>query len=27
VDAFHMQIDRQSLLKWFNEAIGKFNLK
>ena len=27
VDAFHMQIDKQTLLKWFNEAIGKFNLK
>jgi GntR family transcriptional regulator len=27
VDAFHMQIDGQTLLKWFNEAIGKFNLK
>lgn len=27
VDAFHMQIDSQMLLKWFNEAIGKFNLK
>ncbi len=27
VDAFHMQIDSQTLLKWFNEAIGKFNLK
>jgi GntR family transcriptional regulator len=27
VDAFHMQIDGQTLLKWFNEAIGKFNLE
>jgi GntR family transcriptional regulator len=27
VDAFHMQIESQTLLKWFNEAIGKFNLK
>jgi GntR family transcriptional regulator len=27
VDAFHMQIDSQTLLKWFNEAIGKFNLE
>jgi GntR family transcriptional regulator len=27
VDAFHMQIDSHTLLKWFNEAIGKFNLK
>jgi GntR family transcriptional regulator len=27
VDAFHMQIDSETLLKWFNEAIGKFNLK
>jgi GntR family transcriptional regulator len=27
VDAFHMQIDGQTLLKWFNEAIEKFNLK
>jgi GntR family transcriptional regulator len=27
VDAFHMQIDGQTLLKWFNEAIGKFDLK
>ena len=27
VDAYHMQIDRQTLLKWFSEAIGKFNLK
>ena len=27
VDAFHMQIDSQTLLRWFNEAIGKFNLK
>jgi GntR family transcriptional regulator len=27
VDAFHMQIDSNVLLKWFEEAIGKFNLK
>jgi len=27
VDAFHMQIDSNTLLKWFNEQIGKFNLK
>jgi len=27
VDAFHMQIDSETLLKWFNEAIEKFNLK
>jgi len=27
VDAFHMQIDSQTLLKWFNDAIRKFNLK
>jgi GntR family transcriptional regulator len=27
VDAYHMQIDKQTLLKWFNEAIGKFNLR
>jgi len=27
VDAFHMQIDGQTLLKWFNETIGKFNLR
>ena len=27
VDAFHMQIDSETLLKWFNEAIGKFNLR
>jgi GntR family transcriptional regulator len=27
VDAFHMQIDSQTLLKWFNEAISKFNLR
>jgi GntR family transcriptional regulator len=27
VDAFHMQIDSQTLLKWFGEAIKKFNLK
>jgi GntR family transcriptional regulator len=27
VDAFHMQIDSETLLKWFNEAIDKFNLE
>ena len=27
VDAFHMQIDEQTLLRWFEEAIKKFNLK
>jgi GntR family transcriptional regulator len=27
VDAFHMQIDGQTLLKWFNEALERFNLK
>jgi GntR family transcriptional regulator len=27
VDAFHMQIDSRTLLKWFNEAVEKFNLK
>ena len=27
VDAFHMQIDNNTLLKWFNEAVKKFNLK
>jgi GntR family transcriptional regulator len=27
VDAFHMQIDSQTLLRWFGEAIKKFNLK
>ena len=27
VDAFHMQIDSQTLLRWFNEAIRKFNLE
>ncbi len=27
VDAFHMQIDSGTLLKWFNEAVGKFKLK
>jgi GntR family transcriptional regulator len=26
VDAFHMQIDRQTLLEWFNSAVAKFNL-
>jgi GntR family transcriptional regulator len=27
VDAFHMQIDEQTLLKWFEEQIRKFNLR
>jgi GntR family transcriptional regulator len=27
VDAFHMQIDSATLLKWFDEAVKKFNLK
>ena len=27
VDAFHMQIDSDTLLKWFDEAVKKFNLK
>ena len=26
VDAFHMQIDRQMMLEWFNNAVDKFNL-
>ena len=26
VDAFHMQIESQTLLEWFNSAIAKFNL-
>ena len=26
VEAFHMQIDRQTLLEWFNTAAEKFNL-
>ena len=26
VDAFHMQIDSQTLLEWFNNAVAKFNL-
>jgi len=26
VDAFHMQIDRQTMLEWFNNAVDKFNL-
>lgn len=26
VEAFHMQIDRQTLLEWFNNAVEKFNL-
>jgi len=26
VDAFHMQVDREALIDWFNNAIEKFNL-
>ena len=26
VEAFHMQIDKQALLKWFSDAVDKFNL-
>ena len=26
VDAYHMQIDSQTLLEWFNSAVVKFNL-
>ncbi|MDT8300446.1 MAG: GntR family transcriptional regulator [Sedimentisphaerales bacterium] len=26
VDAYHMQIERQTLLEWFNSAVSKFNL-
>ena len=26
VDAYHMQIDSQTLLEWFNNALAKFNL-
>ncbi|MCK5225221.1 MAG: GntR family transcriptional regulator [Planctomycetes bacterium] len=26
VEAFHMQIDKQIILEWFNNAIDKFNL-
>ena len=26
VEAFHMQIDGQTLLQWFNNAVEKFNL-
>ena len=26
VDAYHMQIDRQALLEWFNNSVVKFNL-
>jgi GntR family transcriptional regulator len=26
VDAFHMQIESQTLLEWFNSAVDKFNL-
>lgn len=26
IDAFHMQIDSQTLLEWFNNAVAKFNL-
>lgn len=26
VDAFHMQIESQTLLEWFNSAVARFNL-
>ncbi len=26
VDAYHMQIEGQTLLEWFNSAVAKFNL-
>ena len=26
VDAFHMQIDKETVLRWFNDALEKFNL-
>ena len=26
VEAFHMQIDKQTLLQWFDNAVEKFNL-
>ena len=26
VESFHMQIDKQTLLQWFNNAVDKFNL-
>ena len=26
IEAFHMQIDKQTLLQWFNNAVDKFNL-
>lgn len=26
IDAFHMQINKETLLRWFNEAVEKFNL-
>jgi GntR family transcriptional regulator len=26
VDAYHMQIDSQTLLEWFNNTVAKFNL-
>ena len=26
VEAFHMQINRQTLLEWFSDAVDKFNL-
>ena len=26
VEAFHMQIDKESLFQWFNNAVDKFNL-
>ncbi|MHC4739703.1 MAG: GntR family transcriptional regulator [Planctomycetota bacterium] len=27
VDAFHMQIDKQTFRKWFNSAVDKFNFE
>jgi GntR family transcriptional regulator len=26
VDAFHMQIDKETMADWFNNIVGKFNL-
>ncbi|MHC4280592.1 MAG: hypothetical protein ACYSUJ_10615 [Planctomycetota bacterium] len=26
VDAYHMQVDKETLKKWFEEAAGKFKL-
>ena len=26
VEAFHMQVDKQTLFQWFNNAVDKFNL-